>query len=274
MITCPANNELVEQQIARIITQYRESPNLLFLIETYLRLLEESIQRVCDLPAKFDLNTAVGDQLTLLGKQLGWPRCHCVCTAQPVFGFECEGVQSDYPISGFCDPQATWLGCGALGYSEICINDDELYRKFLKVRTYQMTAQFDARSVTECIQTFWGESAVILDAHNGRVLIAPGRELTDSERGVLQLYPRVLPVAPSIEIRFYFGTLPVFGFGDGFVGFCADQYAQATELMNEVDELLLNEDNEILTILETITEGNLGQWACETNVHAYDCPTA
>lgn len=271
---CPADFELVDAELWRIITQYRESPRLIFLIRTYCRLIEESIQRVCDLPDKFDINSAVGDQLTILGKELGFPRCHCICTAQPVFGFECEDpAAEEYPITGFCDDQGTWAACGQVGFSEICINDDEIYRKFLKVRIYQMSAAFDMQSLQDCIDIFFGSTAVILDHKHGRVLIGIGRELSALERSLMPLVPRVLPLAPSIDVRFHFGSMPVFGFGDGFVGFCADASFEGVDIANELDEFLLTEDSEIISGFNLLSDGSFGEWACETNVHPYDCVT-
>ena len=74
MTKCPDINEMVEERIDRVLTQYRESPNLLFLLRTYLKAICSTGLNNCDLPEKFDINTAIGDQLTILGKRLGWPR--------------------------------------------------------------------------------------------------------------------------------------------------------------------------------------------------------
>ena len=219
-MTCPTSQEMVDERINRVLTQYRESPNLLFLLRTYLGKLSETALQVCDLPEKFDIDSAVGDQLTIIGKRLGWPREHCVCDVQPVFGFDCEEFTDLHPVSGFCDDQVTWLGCGSVGTGTLYISSDEVYRKFLKVRRYQMVGLFDLNSLETSIQIFFGEAARILHSGQGRVVIAPGRDLTNSEAALLQLYPRVLPTALGIEVRFHFGDLDVFGFGDGWGGFC------------------------------------------------------
>ncbi len=72
------------------------------------------------MPSYFDLQSAAGDQLTLIGKRMGFPRCHCVCNIQPVFGFFCDGQSTSRPILGFCE-DGSWDGCGEDGVSEICI---------------------------------------------------------------------------------------------------------------------------------------------------------
>jgi hypothetical protein len=267
-MSCVDKSILVEAEINRVLTQYRESPNLLFLIRTYLGQVADVIQGICNIPEYFDLDTAVGDQLTILGKRLGWPRCHCICVSQPVSGFQCEGVPSEQILAGFCDEGATWADCGPFGISEICLSDDELYRKFLKVRRYQMLNLYDNQSLTEALQTFWGPTAMVLDAQHGRVIIAPGRPLTDQEKAVLQLYPRVLPVAPGIQIRVHFGSTKVAGFGEGWGGFCDPWLPDGALLVTGDGTYLVTEDG------VAISTGPLtrdAEWMCAVDVNPYDC---
>lgn len=265
---CPADDELVEPRIDKVLTQYRESPKLLAVMRTYLRQVEQIVQSVCDLPSFFDIDTATGDQLTLLGKRLGWPRCHCVCQVSPVFGFECLGVNQPYPIAGFCDGNATWVDCGTFGTSEICISDDELYRKFLKVRRYQILPRYDILSLEEAIRIFWGEQAMILDANSiGEVTIGIGRELTVQEEQVLQLYPRVLPVAPGIRALFHFDRLTVFGFGTGWGGFCEDSTAANLTLGSSTgDDFIDHLGNPIVS-----SQLSIPVWMCGVDVLPYEC---
>lgn len=221
-MTCPSVKEMVEERIDRILTQYRESPKLLHVLRTYLSSAADLSTLVCDLPEKFDLLTAVGDQLTIVGKRLGWPRCHCSCSVIPVFGFDCEGVVPDQPVTGFCAPNSTWAGCGEFGSSDVCINDDEVYRKFLKVRVRQVIGDFTIESLEAAIFELWGPTAVVLYAGNGKVVICPGRDLNEGEISLLPLYPRILPTAPGIDVLFHFGSPFVFGFGSGWGGLCSD----------------------------------------------------
>lgn len=268
MTDCVDKAALVEAEIDRVATEYRESPNLLHVIRTYLRQVTEAMDAVCAVPSFFDLDTAVGDQLTLLGKRMGWPRCHCVCNIQPVFGFACEGIPTSSIVAGFCDDNVTWDACGPFGTSDLCINDDATYRAFLKVRRYQMLNLYDLESLTEAIQTFWGESATVLDAGVGRVVIAPGRELTATEVALLQLYPRVLPVAPGVRIRFHFGPVKVFGFGDGWGGFCEPWVGEGLPLETETGNTLTDENG--VDIMTGPLTGD-ADWMCEVDVAPYDC---
>lgn len=264
---CPTTEELSEERINLILTQYRESPNLLFLLRTYLKSLAGTALQICDLPSFYEIETAVSDQLTVLGKRLGWPRCHCVCEVQPVFGFECEGVVNNYPISGFCDESVTWVDCGESGVGEVCILDDEIYRKFLKVRRYQMLALFDITSLEETLKILFGELATLLDYGHGRIVIAPGRELSDPEIALLQLYPRILPVALGIQVRFHFDSPFVFGFGDGWGGFC-ETFSESAILIDSEGSDIVTED---LTPIATGVLTRDAPWMCEIDVKPYEC---
>lgn len=258
---------LTEERINKVLTQYRESPKLLFLLRTYLRLSFEMFSEICDLPDKFDITTAVGDQLTILGKRLGFPRCHCVCEVQSVFGFECGGKSlGEYPVSGFCDENTTWVNCGEVGVGEVCINDDELYRKFLKVRLYQMQSKVDTESLETCLKILWGENATLLLSKLGMVTVSPGRELTDAEVSVYQVYPRVLPLALGVKVSFHFGVLNVFGFGEGFNGFC---YSAIGTLTTEDNEDINGNNDQPIGL--TLGESSDAAWLCQNYINLYDC---
>ncbi len=268
MTTCPTPGQLVDDAINRLATQYRESPRLIHLIRTYVSQVEEAAILACGLPSFFDIETAVGDQLTIVGKRMGWPRCHCVCDTQPVFGFDCDGFSAGVPIAGFCDDNVTWADCGIGGFAEICIADDEMYRATLFARRYQMQALYDLESLTAAVRHIYGPQALVLDAGVGRVVIAPGRPITSAESAVLQVIPRVLPVAPGIRIRYHFSALDVFGFGDGWGGFCEPSAPDGLTLATETGELLVTEDGEEITT-GPLTQG--APWMCELNPRPYDC---
>jgi hypothetical protein len=268
MTTCPSPGGMVDDAINRLATQYRESPRLIHLIRTYVAQVEEAAILACALPSFFDIETAVGDQLTIIGKRMGWPRCHCVCDTQPVFGFECAGVVSEVPLAGFCDDNVTWADCGIGGFAEICIADDAMYRRTLLARRYQMQALYDLASLTAAVRHLYGPQALILDAGVGRVVVAPGRPLTNAETAVLQVVPRVLPIAPGIRVRFHFGPVEVFGFGDGWGGFCELSAPLGLALATETGDVLVTEDGTPI-FTGPLTQG--APWMCELNPRPYDC---
>lgn len=227
MTDCPSVGSLVEAEIDRVATQYRESPHLLGMMRAYLGQVEEAIRVTCAIPSFFDIDTAVGDQLTLLGKRLGFPRCHCVCTIAPVVGFGCGGgYGGPYEIVGFCEG-GTWLGCQDTGTSTICIDDDEIYRAVLKARRYQARGLYDIGALQAAIETLWGATATVHSLGGGRVAVAPGRVLTPYELTIVPVVMRALPFAPGVRPLISYSSLtdmgevaPIAGFGSGWAGFC------------------------------------------------------
>ena len=158
MTECPAQGDLVEIEIDRIATQYREAQRLIGYMRAVFGEVEDAARAGCAIPENFDILNAVGEQLTFIGKRMGFPRCHCICVPTPVLGFSCEGVDEPIPIAGACE-EATWLSCHDGGAGDLCIYDDEAYRAHLLARRYQMLGLFDWASLREAIQTVWGASS-------------------------------------------------------------------------------------------------------------------
>lgn len=241
MIKCLAPEDMVEERIDRVLTQYREGQNLLGVLRTYLGEAAEAAVAICEIPSFFDIETAVGDQLTLIGKRLGFPRCHCVCALPPVLGFRCGGAYSGpYDVRGFCD-DGSWLNCRQTGTSDVCIDDDEMYRGILMARRYQALGMYDADSLLSAARWVWGETTSVSNLGDGRVVVAPGRELSALETILRPVAFRVLPIAPGITALTSDAVGPVAGFGAGWAGFCTD------------------------------TGGAIAQWLCPSDPHIYDC---
>lgn len=262
-----SRDELVEPRIDRVLTQYRESPRLLHLIRSYLRQAEDVAAAVHNLPDYFDVRDAVGDQLTLIGKRLGWPRTHCVSELQAVFGFDTDEYVEPRPIAEFNESGSTWLRYASDGAGRITLADDDLYRRFLLVRRRQALALFDLASLTACAKTLWGDQAVVVSTGRGRVVFAPGRPLTAAETAAMPLYPRVMPLAPGIVARFHLGSVPVFGFGEGWLGFGVQL---AASNITDAFGLELTDENGIPITTGPLTSG--GPWTEERDAFPYTRP--
>ena len=225
-MTCELPEQVVERLLDKIATQYRESPIMLGL---YRRLFLKSAsvnEIICQMLDYFDIDTAIGDQLTIVGKWLGWPRCHCVGRHKPVFGFSCDtcGELDQLPLGGFCE-DVTWVGCSGPEYEDFCFEDDEIYRRFLKARSWQLRNNFEYQTLDVAIKNLFGtDGARVIKWGNGTVLIHTGRKLSFEEKTILHLFRDVLPVAPGVSVKFIESDAEKkpFGFGQGWGGFCDD----------------------------------------------------
>lgn len=215
---CPDN--ITDEGQDRLRTQYRESDKFIALLRHDLDYIQTLTTLVCAIPELFDLDTALGEQLTWLGKVLGFPRTHCVCTLPPVYGVPCDGVT--YPYEIVTDPclPATWLGCRDSGETTITIGDDEIYRGFLRARIYQMLGLYDITSLTRAAKHIWGDNVGVDVLKPFEVIVAPGRALSSLDRALVPIAFRVLPIAPGIVGKVSYHTGPIVGFGAGWVGAC------------------------------------------------------
>lgn len=211
----------VESRIDRVLTQYRESARLLALLRHGLDQRANAALAVMDIPEHFDIRDARGDQLTIIGKWLGFPRCHCVCVTPPLFGFPCPDGEGDpnVTIVGLCEG-GVFDGCFASGTGEICLDDDEVYRAFLMARVYQTVGRYQLEDLEAAARIIWGATAVVYVHRPGAVCIAPGRLLTPAESAQVPVAFRVLPVAAGIQTFIHLGVRPLLGFGEGWATLC------------------------------------------------------
>lgn len=273
----------IEDRIDRIATQYRESPLLLGLIRGYLGEIGAAYEAICSIPVAFDLDRSIGDQLTIIGKVLGWPREHCVCVIPPVFGYDCEDPNEEWPIVGYCaaDPVSSWQDCVTVGLGSVSLQDDELYRRFLRVRRYQFLGLYDIESLGEAAIDMWGETAEVHDAQDRTVVISPGRALTAGERALVPLIFRVLPIAPGVRGLISYTTAPVFGYGTGWRGYaepglklsppvfgyaCAEGWSpDQFQIANYCDAESTWQDCQVFDFRP-------GHWLCSVDPYPYSCP--
>lgn len=203
----------------RVITQYRESDNLLGVIRYDVGAIADAHLAACKIPSAFDLDTAAGEQLTFIGERLGWPRCHCVCVTPPVFGFSCGTANPNHIVLGFCK-DVVWADCQAGGTGDLCLADDEVYRGYVRARRFQVLQHYSIDDLQAAARFIWGPSAFAVSMGRGKACAAPGRALTSREEQELPLAFRVLPFAPGIARFVHRGVANSFGFGSGWGGFC------------------------------------------------------
>jgi hypothetical protein len=208
---------LVSRELGRVTTPYREAERFLAYVRGVLEQAQAATRAISAIPTFFDIYNSVGEQLTFIGKRLGFPRCHCICDATPVLGIACDDAMPGPPIAGLCD-DAVFRGCG--GVSDLCLNDDEVYRAHLVARRYQFLGLYDIASLGASLRAIWGATAWVPLAARGQVVIAPGRDLTAAEQMRFAISLRVLPIAPTMEIAVHYGPDPIAGVGTGWGGMC------------------------------------------------------
>lgn len=214
-----------KDRMEKIATQYRESTNLLHLIKGEVIEAKTAGEITCRIPDFFDIDTAVGDQLTKIGKWVGWPREHCQGKRLPVFGFVCPPnvcIGRGHVISGFCTGNWDCNDNPAFGSFEF--TDDDMYRRFLKAKVISNDKAYRREDMIEALEAMFGSNAMIFNETPGEMKIATGRLLTDEEVSIAHLFEQVLPVAPGVNLSVWETSKAVFGFGAGWGGFCSGDF--------------------------------------------------
>jgi len=210
----------VDDHLSQVITQYRESHNLLGLIRIYLQEVKNAQNALCEIPDFFDIDTATGDQLTILGKVLGFPRAQCKGQKVSKFGFSSQTTiysNRSIPVAGFSE--GYWQGSKSRNYGSYILDSDDLYRSFLKSRIISLDNRVEREWLAIATQELWGGNAGVLDSGVGYVSVFTGRLLTNEEISISHLYEEVLPISLGVKLKIYESEGLPFGFGCGWGGF-------------------------------------------------------
>jgi hypothetical protein len=217
-----------EERINRVLTQYRESPNLLGLIRAVLSELADVAERGDAIQSAFNIDTSIGDQLTMIGKWLGWPRTHCQGSRAKVFGFACEDDDCSvgYPVLGFCE--GARFACDGAQFEEYTFEDDELYRRYLKARAVAInsaqTNDYTRESLVAAATAMFGEECVIVKEGRAEIILCLTRFFTPDELQILHLAEHVLPIAPGVKLTWAHCDGAIFGFGAGWGEMCTSSF--------------------------------------------------
>ena len=170
---------------------------------------ESNSARLCGV---LNCETAKGENLSLIGQIIGWPREHCNVKAAPYFGYDCQTPPPtgtgcpEISVVGLCD--GAYYYCRLAEREDYIFTDDELYRSFIKAKIVKNRALNngeapDVSLITEIIQALWGPEAWVFEADCGVIGVTAGRNLTDEELCILELYGRVICAGPGIEVKIY-----------------------------------------------------------------------
>lgn len=164
---CFAAGAHVADGIDLLAWQYRNSPNLKAYLSLMLAELEVLREAACNVA--FDIDTSTGAALTMIGKFVGFPRCHCAV----------------FPPD--CCPQFTFG-------EDYCFDDDELYRKLIKAWLVRRKSTGLVTELQDSAQALFGVDTRVMTYAFGDITVGTGRSLTALEHALLPfIETRVLP---------------------------------------------------------------------------------
>ena len=204
---CAAPSNLVAAFLSRLAHSYQEGTNITALLTALLSEVEEYEGIVCGLVDTLDCDTAVGDQLDIVGTIVGLPRTVC-----GVFRSE---------------PQL--CGGPVIPLEDYTFTDDAEYRKFIKAHIAARNFDGTLAAYESILQLLFDDipigdpltgDARVAISHGGYTFIRIPRALTDLENQRMELVKFILPYFGATDVRVGFGT-GTFALGDdALTGVC------------------------------------------------------
>ena len=225
---------LTEKHLDYLICQYGQSANLRALFSAFFAGFEIVEKDMAAISAAFDIETATGDALTILGERAGWPRTHCAAQCTPVFGWLCDDNERS-GVLGWCEGE--WL-CdeNSTGRQDYTFVDDDLYRRFIKAKRLANASVGTAVELVEIARLLFDSDDVgIMGMENRKLDLLVQHHLTDEEFSVVELIKRILPAPIGTVVSIYESDGPPFGWdcgtGDcGTMGWCEGSFVCKVEL--------------------------------------------
>jgi hypothetical protein len=164
------DQELVQYYINLLIIQYQNQPKARATIEAVISMLM-LYDMMISVRDGYDLDTAVGRQLDILGKYLGEDRIITGTSfTRDYYGFSDYGDTAPFdnePMLDYGDeiPDVQWFDYRDSTQSLFALNDDE-YRQILRFKLVQNYSDGSNQDVDNFLQEYFGESVLFFDNQN------------------------------------------------------------------------------------------------------------
>lgn len=211
-------NDFKAEALARITEQFKDKP----VFQKYLFLLlagsTEALTVVKDLMQLRSLDTAVGEQLDVLGRIVGQDRVLVGADTFKYFGFDGATEASTYGSSYNDAIGGYWYSYGKPLGGNIQLNDAQ-YRLFIKAKIKKNTTLSTVEDVLEFLSFVFDVRSFVVSGEAGTAIIRVSRRLSSFERSLLNyvgedgtyFVPRPLGVKLEIEEPLSDGTLGFLG---------------------------------------------------------------
>lgn len=149
-------SEFVSQYLNLIILQYQEKPKLLAEATAIIEIFENLKNSSDQLKSAFDIDTAVGNQLDIIGKIVGLNRKVSQVVPKVYFGFNNKNSNA----LGF--GQAPFYKTTYAKYGDLTLNDED-YRFYLKAKISINFMKNNIHSINDIIAYLFNNNAYVVD---------------------------------------------------------------------------------------------------------------
>ena len=211
-------NDFKAEALDRITEQFRDKP----VFQKYLSLLlsgsTEALAVVKDLMQMRSLDTAVGEQLDVLGRIVGQDRVLVGADTFKYFGFDGAIAASTYGSSFNDAIGGYWYSYGKPEGGNIKLNDAQ-YRLFIKAKIKKNTSVATVEDVLDFLSFVFDLRSFVVYSEAGAAIIRVSRRLSAFERSLVNyvgedggyFIPRPLGVKLEIQEPESGGTLGFLG---------------------------------------------------------------
>lgn len=188
----------------------------------YLQLLlagsTEALAVIRDLMQLRSIDTAVGEQLDIIGRIVGQDRVLIGADTFKYFGFNGSTLSSTFGTTDNSAVGGYWYSYGKPTGGNIALNDTQ-YRLFIKAKIKKNTTDVSANSVMDFLTFVFDVRCVLTVNEDAKATITVSRKLSDFERSLVELQdssgsyfvPRPMGVQLTVEEPTSDGTLGFLG---------------------------------------------------------------
>ncbi len=174
-----------------------------------------------DLMQLRSIDTAVGEQLDVIGRIVGQDRVLLGADAIKYFGFNGSSLSSTFGSSTNSSLGGYWYSYGKPLGGNVLLNDTQ-YRLFIKAKIKKNTTDATANSVMNFLTFVFGVRCTLVESAGAKATILVSRKLSDFERSLVEMQdssgsyflPRPMGVQLTITEPTSDGTLGFLGTPD------------------------------------------------------------
>ena len=193
-----------------LTSQHRDKPKLRDSIQAAIEPLIDLRDELLELPEKYDIDTAEGDQLRTIGLWVGAPTVIPDAIALPLFGFDGQDNAQEFGDTSDPDVGGFWLESGLSGYTTATI-DPVRYRAVIKAQIIKNQCDCTLDDAYTILGMVTEVPFVISDS--GQMWIAVGLS-SGTPRIEYQLMRVMFPKPAGVELRFFDNWIDGFGWDD------------------------------------------------------------
>jgi hypothetical protein len=217
--------DFIKQAKEQLVSQYKNSSNLIAYINVFMKQFNEIEQVLDDLINKRHLDVASGAQLDVIGRIVGISRFLINADDLGFFRFTDANAPINNPNQGFGDFGNSEIGgvfrdAGQAPSGNVRLTDEQ-FRKFIRFQIAKNTTDCTIESLTTIYSDLF-EAKVSISTGQGEMRLIIYRELTPFEIAILKLKDTEnRPFAPrpaAILLRVIAAPLPVFTFSGNPLG--------------------------------------------------------